>query len=415
VSALGSTIAAPGSTVAEPHDQPAAHDPHRRIVRGEQLRRAWQRYRWWVLVAVVALVAVLLGLVGLGRGAPSRLSPDDASPTGARALARVLAQQGVDVRRAKTFDAASQAMRSAGDGGVTLFVARPDLLSPSRVQDLRSLADQAGADLVLADADNGLLADLELPVGARQGGGAPVSDPSCPDPLATRAGAVVTGPVLYIVRGAGTGCFPVGDGFATATVPQRDGTVVRLLGGTALTNDRLADQGDAALATSALGQRPLLVWWTPDPLDGATGTEPASITDLAPSGILWGTAQLVVVLALLVLWRGRRLGRLVPEPLPVVVRAVETTRGRGRLYRKARARDRAAAVLRAATVRRLGQRIGLSRSAQPVEVAVAVARITGRDPATVTPLLVGPDPADDVSLVVLAQDLDDLEEEVHRS
>src|SRR5690606_41722785 len=55
---------------------------------------------------------------------------------------------------------------------------------------------------------------------------------------------------------------------------------------------------------------------------------------------------LIVVVVLLAWWQGRRLGPLVTEPLPVVVRASETVEGRGRLYRSRRARDRAAEALR---------------------------------------------------------------------
>ena len=47
-----------------------------------------------------------------------------------------------------------------------------------------------------------------------------------------------------------------------------------------------------------------------------------------------------------ILWRARRLGALATEPLPVVVRAVETTRSLGRLYRRSGDRGHAAESLR---------------------------------------------------------------------
>ncbi|GDY74619.1 hypothetical protein SAV31267_041040 [Streptomyces avermitilis] len=75
--------------------------------------------------------------------------------------------------------------------------------------------------------------------------------------------------------------------------------------------------------------------------------------DLLPSGWLWGTLQLFIAAALAALWRARRLGPLVPERLPVAIRASETVEGRARLYRKANARDRAAAALRSTTRTRL--------------------------------------------------------------
>ena len=113
-------------------------------------------------------------------------------------------------------------------------------------------------------------------------------------------------------------------------------------------------------------------------------------------------------------WRGRRLGRLVPEPLPVVVRAVETTEGRARMYRRARAQDRAAAQLREATMARLRDRTGLPRSAAPADVVAVVATRTGIPGRDVADLLTGPPPRDDAGLVALAQNLDRLDREVRR-
>jgi hypothetical protein len=111
----------------------------------------------------------------------------------------------------------------------------------------------------------------------------------------------------------------------------------------------------------------------------------------------------------------------VAEPLPVVVRAVETTEARGRLYRRASDRGRAASGLRAGSRSRLATRLGVSRrfSGTPgqvdpfVEALVdAVARSTGRDRAEVHTLLDGPPPETDQALVLLAEQLAQLEENV---
>ncbi len=255
--------------------------------------------------------------------------------------------------------------------------------------------------------------------------------PACDAPVPVRAGDAVLGSTGYSAGGLGgsggagivttTACYPVevGDGRTAAgylELAHRDGRRTTLLGsGAALTNERLVDAGDAALALGLLGRHPVLVWWTPDPLDGGTLDEPPSLAALLPAGVRFAAMQLLVALGVVVLWRGRRLGRLVVEPLPVVVRAIETTYGRGQLYRRARARGRAAQVLRAAAVSRLGQRCGLPRHADPHQVAAAVAAAGGRSPADVDALLVGPDPTDDAYLVQLARDLDALETEVHRT
>ena len=114
--------------------------------------------------------------------------------------------------------------------------------------------------------------------------------------------------------------------------------------------------------------------------------------------------QLAIVVVLLALWRMRRLGPLVTEPLPVVVRACETVEGHGRLYRSRRARDRAAAALRGAALGRIVTRLGLPRQ--------ELASRTGRDSGEIRAVLFGPVPADEAALVRLAADLDALEGQV---
>lgn len=134
-----------------------------------------------------------------------------------------------------------------------------------------------------------------------------------------------------------------------------DGDTVVLGAPDILYNDTLDEQGNASLALQLLGSRPHLVWYLPS-LSDPSATDPdeeKDFLDLLPSGWLWGTLQLFFAAALAALWRARRLGALVPEKLPVAIRASETVEGRARLYRKANARDRAATALRSTTRTRL--------------------------------------------------------------
>jgi hypothetical protein len=114
-----------------------------------------------------------------------------------------------------------------------------------------------------------------------------------------------------------------------------------------------------------------------------------------------------------VLWRARRLGPVVREPLPVVVRASEAVEGRARLYRRAGAREHAAETLREATRARLRPLVGLPPDAAAGELVGAVAARVGR--RDVGGLLYGPPPGDDAGLVALARALDECEGEVRRS
>ena len=124
--------------------------------------------------------------------------------------------------------------------------------------------------------------------------------------------------------------------------------------------------------------------------------------------MLLGALQLALAVLVLALWRARRLGRVVPEPLPVVVRAAEAVEGRGRLYRAAGARDTAAEALRAGARARLAARLGLPRDAGREGLVLALAARTGRPPQELDALLYGPAPHDDAALVRLADALDGL-------
>jgi hypothetical protein len=132
--------------------------------------------------------------------------------------------------------------------------------------------------------------------------------------------------------------------------------------------------------------------------------------DLLPGWVPLVTWQLVLVALAAMWWRGRRLGRLVPEPLPVVVRSSETTRGRAALYRRARARGRAATVLRARAVGALTRALGLSASATQHEVVGTASAATGTPGPQVHHTLFGPPPQTDQELSELADALDDLVE-----
>ena len=146
-----------------------------------------------------------------------------------------------------------------------------------------------------------------------------------------------------------------------------------------LANETLADEGNAALAMNLAGNHPRLIWYAPQRSEGeGSDGGSADLMDLIPAQVGWMALQLALAVTLLALWKGRRIGPLVAERLPVVVRASETVEGRGRLYRSRRARDRAAEALRTSTLQRMLPRLGLGPTAQPPEVAQAVAEEIAR-------------------------------------
>ncbi|WP_240930591.1 DUF4350 domain-containing protein [Isoptericola sp. BMS4] len=375
----------------------------------------WRRARWTVLVLSALALTVLVMAVSRPATSTVPYAPDNARPDGARAVAEVLADQGVDVRYVTTV---ADALGAAGPGSTLLVTPAPYLLGPQA----DALAGTE-ADLVVAGADQLLVTAASGDVLERFPATNPPTDPvhpGCDVPAAVAAGTVVLSGGLAARDGVDpdvTLCWPTRDGAVLASVRDGDRDVTLVDDASFLRNDTVLDEGDAALALHLLGTHTELVWLVQDPLDTTTtpGSGPGPTGSMLPpwAGVVGLWALLVVVVA--AVWRARRLGPLVAEPLPVVVRASESTRGRARLYRRARSRGHAAAGLRASTAERVARRLGLPRSADPTTLTDAVARATARPAHEVAALLYGPPPTDEAQLTELAHRLDTLESEVHRS
>lgn len=370
---------------------------------GETPRSWLRRYRGGVLL-VAALLLALLGLVlvsGVGRS--GSLDPDSYEPSGAHALAALLQRQGVAVVRVGDVPAAT---RDLPDRAV-LFVSDPSLLSAEELSDLQG----AGATLVLAQAGPETVAELGVPASVAGLLRDRTRAPGCGDPAAVAAADVRLGGLGYdSTDGRAVRCY----GGGLLRLPDQD--LVLLGSATALANERLGGDGNAELGLQLLGSGTEVRWLVPDPARPPLGDRPAKdLGDLLPPWVHATELWLVVVLLLLVGWRGRRLGRVVSEPLPVVVRSAEAVEGRGRLYRAAGARDTAGEALRAGARDRIAARLTLQRGADPSALVERVAERTGRSPADVHALLYGPPPADDPALVRLARALDALALEVASS
>ena len=189
---------------------------------------------------------------------------------------------------------------------------------------------------------------------------------------------------------------------------------VTLLGDdTLISNGAILESDNAAIALHLFGQTDRLLWYVPS-LTDITAAE-GTARSIAPPWFQPGVALVTSAVLFLCLWRGRRLGPLVTEPLPVIVRAVETTESRGRMYRKSRDRTRALTVLQLATRRRLAAYLGLSASSAVNNLAAAAAAVSGRSYQEVLDLLSLPAAHDDSSLLELANSLIELEKEVRRT
>ncbi len=381
-----------------------------------------------VLVLALVTTAVTVGVRRAAhRGVP--LDPGNPGREGAQAVASVLHQRGVGVTVVRGQD--DLLGREAPGRDTTVVVTGTGQLSD---QTARTMLDRVrGARrLVLVEPPGFLLRALHLPVD--------VSSADSPGP-SVRAGCsvdgirpsdtITTGGRLYEAQSQGatvgtagfhstarddvTECFGQ-HGSALVVVaaqPHESRPEIAVLGtGLLLRNGDITQLDNAGVAVRLLARGERLEWYLPSALDISTGdTTP---TSQVPAAV--GPLAVLLLLGLLALmvWRGRRFGPLVAEPLPAVVKAIETTQSRGRLYRKARDTGRAGQALRARACRRLGGYLGLPPSATPAAVAAAVATAAARDPVAVAAVLAGPPAPDETALLTLAHDLSDLEKEVRR-
>ncbi len=210
-----------------------------------------------------------------------------------------------------------------------------------------------------------------LGYGTSSGSSGETRTAECDDPDAVAAGTITASGTLQAQDATAVVCFPppgapatTGGAYGVTTVAGQRIAVLTDRG--VLSNERLADEGNAALALRILGVHERLVWYIPSEQDREP-VEPGApaITGVVPPVVWVLGLQLLLVAAVAAFWRGRRLGRVVTEKLPVVVRSGETTRGRGRLYRRSRSFGHAAAALRAGTTARSCARLGLPALRDP--------------------------------------------------
>ena len=386
----------------ERHSRPEKAGTDSQVV-GEPIAARMRRWRP-LLIATAALAAVALA-TSLMQPKTSKIpyAIDNPGGNGTQALAQLLRDEGLRVRTAGSVPEAV-----AAGPGATVAVVNIGLLT----DDQRAALARSGADITVVGAlyqnFDGLTAGM-VPQGASA---TTVLAPRCQEDDAVAAEALQGSQgSVSVDKGVGAvGCFPVDeDRFAYATARLSGGGRLRVVADADLmTNNALARAGHAALAIRALGHHEQLLW-----LDAAQ-LSPLSVWDtpslppwMPPLMLQLGLAVLVAALAL-----GRRFGRFAREDLPVLVRATETTRGRGRMYRRAADRRRAAQALRSGTALRLGRRLGVPASAEPGDLVEVVARAAGLPDRVVAGVLHGPTPPTDRSLADLAAQLDRLESEV---
>jgi hypothetical protein len=206
------------------------------------------------------------------------------------------------------------------------------------------------------------------------------------------------------------GCLGKDSVYSLVRVSNADQTVTVLGSTNILTNQSIILSGNAALALGLFGSTRHLVWYLPSLAD-VPGVAQDHILPNPPWVFLTAILAALVLVAAGV-WRGRRLGPVVVERMPVTVRASETLEGRARLYQKASARTHALDALRIGAISRIAIHCGLPTVAGVDEVIGAVAAVTGRSVASLRGLLLDEAPTSDAQLIRLSDELHRLEADV---
>ena len=398
----------------------------------DRIRHGWKKHGFWVACAAVFAIVSVLGYVLANSGGRSSgtLSITNPAPAGAQAAAAILTEQGVSVTASDSLPATLALLHGQGPGASTVMFYDPNnFLSPDRVETLAVTVARAGGRVVAVAP--GPLATQALSPGLTSAGtaaGTATVHHGCSSPDAVAAGTIDGGAppplagasavttALLLFKGAQTCFIPAGSpssggGFLAS---NSTGDVTALGNPGVLINQNLASRGNAALAMRLLGGTPNLIWYTATVKDIPVAQQPPSLAELTPAWIFPASLWLLLVAVLGMVWRGRRHGPLVSEPLPVHVKASETLAGRARLYQDARALGSAAESLRQASLTRLARTLRLGISAEPDAVSQAVAAATGRPLHQVQALLQGGPPRTEKLLLSMAVDLTALEEEVAR-
>lgn len=367
------------------------------------------RARRWGAWALIAALLALLGVAGASRGPGASLDPDATGPNGAKALVLLLRAYGATV----TVD------HDVPGPGVTTALVLRDQLGSERRRAVRAWVGSGGR-LVVADPTS-----PEQP-------GAPIE---IGDPL-VRADLHPTGPcpalglgdvqrlsvgpsvLLRVPPGRVTlTCYSLdaSDGEQASFVVAADqgaGRVIGLGGAGVLTNARLAQDDNAALAVD------LLEPGAGNAVDilvaSRAGSGSRSMLALLNPRLKSAVLELLVAFGVLAWWKGRRLGRPVPSGDPVVLPASEIVVAVGDLLARTRNHDAAARQLRDTTRAWLGERVGVGTRATPEAVADAAAGRFGWTGQQVLDALADTPLPGETALVDLARSLALLRSEVTR-
>lgn len=391
---------------------------------GSAARSALARWLFWIVLGLIGvLAATAIQLLDADDSETFGLGNTDLD--GYAALASVLDDEGVEIHRAYSAEAARDLLAEHSGASVVVMARgfQPEQAFVSELQDQHRdgrevlwLSDDAS--LLTSTLGDQLQAGQPIPTGAAGTAQVLQAGEACSLEAAAAAESMqAEGETLR----SEAGCFALdADDAASSYVLAETSYGLAFTAPEAFTNQHITAEGNAALGLGLLGggtdsASGDLIWYTPSGADEVGADQWASPMDYLP-GWFWPAAAWLLICGLLALVvAGRRHGPVVAEPLPVTVPASESAHGRGRLYQRSNAVAATARTLRSAHLLRLGRLLRLGPTPEAEVIAAAAARESRWDEERVRRLLVDPEVGNHDQLTSYAQELARLEHEVLHS
>lgn len=376
-----------------------------------------------VSLIVVAWLAVMVWVALQPERTEGSLGIDDKTSHGAAAITSVLEEHSISVRPAQSVTQLESELRRNPDATV-LFHDKHQAMETASFERLEELADLVPADQrvfagVTASQQDYLVDGIDHTANMNFIDELAATD-QCRLGAAREAGSISSIRQGVVLTDDARGCFRVVDDsmgeqeHVYAFAETANGSIV-FADWRMLTNAGLYQNGTATLALWSLGRADSVIWFQPDfqlDPDSDGQLSPVQLPDWARMGIVWA----VIATGIWLLYRARRTGPIIIEPLPAEVPAAETTVGRGRMYAKAKHHRHALTMLQQASRARLARLLQLGAQASSDAVLAETAKQLGRPLAELRQLY--DPPAGDISaqqFVTWANQLHDLEHQVrHR-
>lgn len=355
----------------------------------------------WIIAGLVLLTVMALASAFLTTPLDRiSLSIHNAHANGSRALAEVLNQQGVPVQ-----DVYSPADMDTYGEHDTVVITNLNQIPDAP---LREIMHKPTNLLVLGTFAQG--SRLQPYVKTSGAGSADQIAADCTFPPARTAGYIShTRGSLTPLREPDVACFPVDEkSFAYLAYERSEGYTLAFLSENSLArNDSITLSGNAALLLNLLSTSGKVGWANGEIFQQGSADE-QNTPPMLPAFFTHALILLAVSAFVFTLAQGRRLGRVVPEELPVIVHGAESVYGRAGMYEKSKAFRVAARTAREHTAKRLGKILQIPTPTTPEVMVKEVASYTGVPETQVAQLLYGEVPSNARELGNLLKNLEQL-------